>query len=429
MTVRQPRPGRRSLLEHRWEDALNRDLNRDESDANSAQDRLIEAVFARWESHGRSGMSARQISQAAGISVSSIYHHFGSLERLLQSSQRACLAEAQSWCDRQIEQVDGLAGSPESFSGFFAHIVDDWVHTCRPLAFAQRECGMLASRSAEFGEQEEQWRVLWTQFWERAGSVFALGSGATVVERVFDGESLFHMLPWRRAVDRACLEETAHGLTAWLTGRSVPAAPWREFARAQAVASMPETPSWDEKTWQIVEAAADLIAITGAASVTHRSVAEQAGVSLGTVSHKFRTKSALLEAAFEAIYARVITRPAEPGRTAPPADPAAFAGNFAQAVLRDKPTDATDDLVIAAARDPALSNLGAQLRYLRGRTARAALQSLFGDRRAVSVLEGALFSSYLSAQIRRYAGGGRAVAHGVVESELEVFGRVIGLRP
>ncbi|MFD2136884.1 TetR/AcrR family transcriptional regulator [Novosphingobium resinovorum] len=67
-------------------------------------------------------------------------------------------------------------------------------------------------------------------------------------------------------------------------------------------------PDRDETAARIVETAARIIDEDGLARLTHRAVAERAGLTLGTVSHKFRTKPALLEAAFEGLYRANVER-------------------------------------------------------------------------------------------------------------------------
>lgn len=366
--------------------------------------RLIGAVSAQWESCGYAGMTARQISTAADAPVSSIYHHFESLEHLFATSQDECVSRARDWCELQLDQIASLKLGTQGFAEFFAHVVDEWTERSRPLAFAWRECELLAVRSPQFARQLAAWRSLWADFWKQAGAIFDLGNNAAIAERLFDSESLFHMIRWRRAVDRAALTEIAHGLTQWLAGKPASEAPWREHAHAEALRTSAQSIATRDGTAAvIVEAAAELIAALGVAGVTHRAVAERAGLPLGTVSHKFRTKSALLDAAFEGLYLAMIAKAAEPRQ--PPAAPTldSVAGEIVQAIPHGFARAGGDDLILAAARDSSLSGFGAQLRYLRGRSSRSALQGFLGPQRDISLVEGTLYSGFLSAQLRRHS--------------------------
>lgn len=370
-------------------------------------------------------MSARQTSLAADAPVSSIYHHFGSLERLFVASQEECLTAAQAWCQARLKEISGFAGAPACFASFFALVVDDWSQGCRHLAFAWRECLLLAARSDVFTEQAERWQQLWTGFWDAAGEVFALGPNGIVAQRIFDSESLLHMIRWRRAVDRAALDETAAGLAAWLSGEPAPPAPWREFAHAEATRSMPDEPDHDPVTARIRTAAAELIGMAGGGGLTHRAVADRAGVTLGTVSHKFRTKSALLEAAFEESYCTLIRSLSISVPSSPPLQAARVVTDSLEAVARSPRAVGRDELFVAAARDPSLSAFGAQLRYLRGRSSRATLQGILGESRNASIVEGALFSSFLSSILRTYSGKFEGASDSQVESEVVVLMRLL----
>lgn len=372
-----------------------------------SHDRFIAATCARWESHGAAAISARQLSQAADAPVSSIYHHFGSLEHLFFASQQHCLVRAQAWCNDQLLHISGISASGESFAGLFAHVVDEWTTGQRALAFAWRECQLLSERNPMFAPLAEQWSTTWADFWTQAGEALGLGPAHVIAARLFESESLLHLIRWRRVVDRAALDETARTLGAWLSGEAVPPAPWREHARAEALRSLPAPPERDEAAAGIVAAAADLLRTTGVAGVTHRAVAESAGLTLGAVSHKFRTKSALLEAAFEGVYAALTH---QLGTDDPiPEDAQSVEDSTVRMILRSTPGSAQDELFVAAARDPGLAPLGAQLRYLRGRSSMAFLQALLGASRKAQIVEAALYSGFISSQLRTYAG-----AHGNV---------------
>ncbi|MBT0667112.1 TetR/AcrR family transcriptional regulator [Novosphingobium profundi] len=365
--------------------------------ARSTPEHLISAVLNQWQTHGSTGISARRISAAAMIPVSSIYHHFGSLEHLLSISQDTAIARARAWCDRQFDHLDDYPRNREAFAPFFAYVIDDWCETQRELAFAWREGELHAERSEALHARVLQWQRLWSDFWSRACDHFQIEQGRIVVERVFDSESLLHLIRWRRTVDRAGLGEFAQVLGSWLTGTSPPPTPWRDHARAIAIATQPSLPERDEVAARIVAEAAKLLGNAGSTHLTHRLVARHAGVTLGTVSHKFRTKSDLLGAAFEGVYLGMVERmSAGPGNA--PTD--TRVGAVADSILLAASERARNELFLAVARDRGLERFGRQLRYLRGRTGFGMLQSLLGDSRVVTPTEGALFSAFGMAQIR-----------------------------
>lgn len=374
-----------------------------ESDKKTSYNKLIEAIIELWEEGGSDVASARQLSVAASVPVSSIYHHFGSLEHLFVVAQEEAQARARLWCDERIAQLDRLSAGANAFPAFFATTVDDWANGQRPLAFAWREGQLLRTESDAARQVRAGWQRLWAAFWRGACARFDLTRHASVIAYFFDNEAFTHMIEWRRAVDRAGLDEYARGVGAWLTGQSVPAAPWRDFARQEALSCAPDMPERDGTTSRIAAAAADLIEEAGPSAVTHRAVADRAGLTLGVVSHKRRTKTELLQAGFEAVYVGALGRLQARTASIAPADPAAVLDGLADFMAGSLGGRGVDALHLAVARDPALRPFGLQLRYMRGATSRHLLGMLRPARPDPGHLEAALLSGFLSALGRRHA--------------------------
>jgi AcrR family transcriptional regulator len=391
----------------------------------TSHDRLLETVFEQWEVEGHAAMSARRISSAADVPVSSIYHHFGSLEQLFSTAQEAALTAAQSWCDEQLQQLSELTGNPAAFAPLFSQIVDGWSHEQRRLAFAWREGMSLARRNDSFRECADKWTALWSQFWQEVARKFELGEQVVIVGRIFDNESFMHMLRWHRLTDRACLDEFGRGLGAWLSGIPAPEAPWREFARGQALRSMPPAASRDETAARIAAVAGEIIGTDGLTSLTHRAVAERAGLTLGMVIHKFRTKSQLVEAAFEDIYLAVVDRLKPPSTPSPSTQDGLALDIMADLISRNASERGGDELILAAARDPSLHQFAAQLRYLRGRTSITAVQAIIGEEGKASNLEAALLSSFASSVTRAYADVPAIESRDIIRNELEILASLI----
>lgn len=371
-----------------------------ENDHKSSNIKLIDAVLDQWEQYGHDRISARQLSAAASIPVSSIYHHFGSLEQLLVLSQEQAQALARQWCDDRLTQIAGLPADSRAFPPFFAACVDDWVTRERRLAFAWREGQLLRTQGPAACQQRVRWQSLWSDFWQAVMAHFGLGRGASVVNRLFENESFLHMIDWRRAVDRAGLDEFARGLGAWLTGDAVPPAPWRDFARSTALASMPDAPDHDDMMRSIVAAAASLIERAGPGGLTHRAVAEAAGLTLGAVSHKVRTKAELMQVGYEALYMQAVARLRAQTAALPSGD--LSLGGIADFMAASSGNIGIDALHLAVARDPALRQFGLQLRYLRGETSRALYRMLLPLRPEPCHLESALLSAFLASLSRSH---------------------------
>ena len=385
-----------------------------------SSDRLVETVLNCWEETGQATLSARRISSLSGVPVSSIYYHFGSLEQLFLCAQDAALARARSWSNEQLRQLGYMNGDVAAFPAFFSETVDGWANDRRDLAFAWRE-GQLLGRDSELCRQAcERWGALWSDFWQQVADRFGLGSGKIVAERVFENESFFHLMRWRRLFDRAGLDELGRGLGAWLTGAPMPPSPWRDAARDLAVQSMPPIPERDEAMARMTSAAVDLVSEEGVAGLTHRAVAERAGLTLGVVLHKFNTKSELLSAAFEGVYLANIGHLLRE-QNAPDVSrrQTAIVDELVESISRVKGRRGLEELSLAVARDPSLHQFAAQLRYLRGRTSKSTLEAIVEGRRNVTGLEAALFSSFASSLTRLRESASPDVARAQVRTELE----------
>jgi len=371
----------------------------------SSRDRLIRAVLVQWEEVGGAGISARRLSQMAGIPVSSIYHHFGSLEQLLTVAQESARDAAALWCEARLDEMAQADMGPEAFPALLAALIDEWTNGQRGLAFAWREGQLLGGREERFRAVSARWASLWSDFWAQLCGRFSLGGCAVLTERMFDSESFLHMFRWRRAIDRACLDEFCRGWGAWLTGLPTPPSPWRDFARQEAIRGLPPLPDRDETTARIADAAATVIARVGTASLTHRAVAAEAGLTLGVVSHKFKTVSDLLRGAFETIYIRAagVSDRGEP--PVPQGSREELLDRMVLMLRRSAIGFGAEDLFVAVARDPMLHQFAAQLRYLRGHTSGSYLKALVGGERPITTLDAALFSGFASGQIRAHRHG------------------------
>ncbi|MCW1430670.1 TetR/AcrR family transcriptional regulator [Novosphingobium sp. JCM 18896] len=360
-------------------------------------ERLVSAVLFAWESQGSAGMTARNLAALAHIPVSSIYHHFGSMEHLLQVAQGDACAAAGRWCERQIElSSGGKIGGPRALGSLLATLIDDWCETQRSLAFAFRQSQLMALRDPAHREKRTPWSALWREFWKEICDHLDLGDVAQGTAWLFEGLIALHLLRWRRPIDRAALEELCRGWADWLDGRLAGPSPWFDLARREAMALATQRPVGVEtNASSIAAAAARTIEQHGIAGLTHRAVAAEADVTLGVVSHRYRTSADLLNAAFEAIYSRMVPQ-GEPEERLRTLGRQEAIGHLEGAFAPRANALGLEELSVATARDPAFAGFAAQLRYLRGRSAGPYFQAILGSDRPISPIDAAIFSAFLS---------------------------------
>ena len=329
------------------------------ADGEDRKNRLIQAVLFGWTQNGTSELSARTIGAKAGASASAIYYHFGDAEHLYDAASRAALAQARSWCAAQEARIAALpldAGRGDTAIGpIMASLIDDLCGPDRALALAWRETHLLAARRADFAPLWSEWVALWRGFWLRLCRRLAIEAAAPLCHAFFDGELCMHLMPWNRPGDRACLDEMTRGLAACISGAPLPPAPWRAMLKRQAIEATVVADRSEALIGEIGRAAADLLAMGGIGAITHRAVAERAGLTLGTVSHRFKRADDLLRLAYNETY-HILTglspNPAHPGT------PTAPAGS----VPARNRVGAIDELRLAVARGRAKPGLALALR-------------------------------------------------------------------
>lgn len=366
----------------------------------SAQ-KLIAATLSAWELEGSGGVSGRSLAGSAGLPMSAIYYHFGDLERLLETAQAEARAETERWCAAQLDAIGADVRGPTALGPLMAVLVDDWCETRRTLAFARRESQLMALRDERHVALCARWEDLWQGFWREVCGRLDLADLSTMTAWVFDGLVALHLLRWRRPVDRAALSELCDGWARWTTGHTASAGAWFDLGRRDAFDLIPPPPPEDETTSAIQVAAAATVAQRGVTGLTHRAVAAEAGLTLGVVSYKFRTSADLLKAAFDAIYRRMVPSPDSVVPT-PPSNERPVSGVPERADLLG-----TEELLVAAARDPDFQAFAAQLRYLRGGSSGRYMQQLFGPEVRMSAIDNAIASTLMGGRVRAYACGGR----------------------
>jgi DNA-binding transcriptional regulator YbjK len=142
---------------------------------------------------------------------------------------------------------------------------------------------------------------------------------------------------------------------------------------------VPQQARGEERRERILRATLAVIATSGIAGVTHRRVAEEAGVPLGSLTYWFATKDDLLRDALRRFVGEEAERLREvSGALDTGADPAEVALQFA-GILENAPGPeqvAQFELYLEAARNPALRDIAAECFRAYEEVAAAALRAV-----------------------------------------------------
>lgn len=316
--------------------------------ASSSPEQIADAAYALGCQDGRAGIAARAVARYLNISASAVNYHFQNVVGLISAVSRLAQDAHEGELRKQLLKAEQLPHAFGSMSGFVAGLVV-------ALATSLRDCTLLR---LELEPPSSTSHSLTHPFWAEAAGIFGQARHAAIWEAFFEG-----------ALQLAVLDRDAVTLTMWVA-RACQRLEARLDRRADkpALSSEPEREAGDPgfstdalapRALQIVEAAASLL-MRGEA-MTHRSIAKEAGVPLGSTTYFFETKEDIMLAASRALLAQ--TRKSE--------------NDWASQGL-DEPFDPDGSpkgshvglrqLTIAAARDPMLAPLALQMRSERGRS-------------------------------------------------------------
>ncbi|CAN5144105.1 hypothetical protein BH10PSE13_BH10PSE13_22200 [soil metagenome] len=358
--------------------------------------RLIAAAMTSW-ARGTLNGSARYIADFAGMNASAINYHFGSLEHLYFSAAEEACRRTGDWCRHVGDRIAAVPKlPPHALGGLLATIIDDWCVGQRPLALAWRYAQLTAARDPALASLCASWQMTWDDFWQRIDGLTDMGDRAGLMGIFFDAESFQHLIDWDRIVDRAALQELCELFAARLTGARPPAAFWRSYAKSKV--EPVSVPALDGKAGDIARAALATLGREGSAGLTHRAVAARANVSVGAVSHHFKTAADLLNAAYLAL---VSLRTAQgkllfdQDRPLTRGDYIPILVEFATSDRLDEESRAIDELRLMSGGNPVLLPIAQRMRYERGYSSQSFLTRAPEFAGKITALDGALLSTWI----------------------------------
>lgn len=353
-------------------------------------DRLAVSAAQQISERGLAAASARSIASAANASPGSINYNFGGIEQLLRHAFSVGIARAERWILAREPEVLALPRSPNGAAQALEHIVVQWTQAARPLALLYQE--HLANTRSE----PSPWTSLWSDFFLRVAVAFGLEEiDGRLMHLLFEAEALYNLSVWSPALEAAALRESIdHFGSFWLGGIPAPVIGAQALAEqtargAAASEDMPQT------AIRIMEAAAE-VGKAGLDALTHRSVAIEAGLTTGAVTHYFRSKEQLVAAAIQGLLLTADI-PMPPNRVHTAKDFVASLRANTMSTGGEDRVRQRRSLFLAAVRRSDLAASGAVIRFAHGRNTRAMLATVFDPPPEVLALQPGLLSRLLSA--------------------------------
>ena len=351
--------------------------------------RLILATADLVARDGIAAASARAIAANAAASPSAINYNFGNIERLLQSTFALAVDETRAWLDLRRAEIALLPGSPDGAAWALLHGLRSWTTEGRRLALLYQEA--LAAGAGEGPAAD--WTRLFRDFWLEVAERFGLAPiDGRLMHVFFESEALYHLSTWSPALEDAALSDTVeHFAHVWL---GAPFRPWRgALSQAEDASGTRPHGSAPPAALRIAKAAAEVVEDKGLAGLTHRAVADRAGVTTGSVTHHFRSIEDLVAGVIRG-QVQVLTE--EAVANAPPTIDEILTPERLFEALRfhsagdrpARPAIRRRRLFLAAVRRRELGAAGAVIRYSHGGTVRDSLSRVFklseGDARLYS---------------------------------------------
>ena len=345
-------------------------------------DRLVAAAAQQVATRGLAAASSRSVAQEAGVAASAISYKFGSIERLFFSVFEHGVRWSQPWMDERFAEVSALPTGPAGAALALEHVIAGWTLENRWSALLYQE-GLAAMPGAS---PVTAWTRAWRDFWVRVAKVLGLGEiDGRLMHLFFESEALYNLSTWSPALERAALREMCEHFADVYLGAAANAWPTGALEQAEQASGVLRAGAVPAAAEKIVEAAAEIVEVSGLAGLTHRAVALKAGVTTGSVTHHFRTMESLIAGT---IRGQVLAMQRDPAG-APPR-PSATLGPVLNA---DELFDAMNDylvtdrpwgpalrrrhLFLATLRRSDLVASAAVIRFAHGGTLRAILDELF----------------------------------------------------
>ena len=355
----------------------------------SAATRLVAAGVELAAAGGVKSVTTRAAAQAAGTSASAVTTALGGRQGLLCAifEHGRVLAAGR----------DQSALSEASSGPLSAGLLGDWLAAYlqsearhgRSVVLLRRELYLQVNRMPELLQIARAWREQDLAFCTQVLKRFGLPAehAALLLEAVHALVELFPVSDGA-LMRTAWAHQAVRHFCARLTGAPPSGAPWRPLIEAEASAMASRRQDGVARAPQaelILKAAVTLLARVGAAGLSHRALAEEAGVPLAATTYHFANRDDILEGAFSRVY-EALSREARDINLGQDTLSVSDLAQQSALITLDEEGELVesmmviDELLAAAFRDPGLEPFALHLLSSRGQTTAMILPAIKGVR-------------------------------------------------
>ena len=357
----------------------------------SQSDPLIAAAIDGLVAGSFMGLSSRDIAARAGVSASAINRRYGSQARLVLAAFEHALTDRQTHTEGLVDSCRDLALPKEDAAHLFAVMLQDACYARSDLLLLGWQIPFLTEEVDPNGHIRRDWHLAALAPWQAAGAV----CGFSELESELVGTALGAMARGQLITSRPLLVQgwtldAARRLVQRLTGTPpIPAGDshWRLALKKHAETMTAPVLEEGSVKANIITAAIQLVLQHGPFALTHRLIAEKAGVSLSSMTYHF---SGIDEILWQTVVAMIAGRSS--ARRETPADRMTL--ERLTGILGDGAADTIpfmrrlSEVELVSRYRPELAELSDTLLLRHGATSEQHLRDLFGQEAGADRLDG-----------------------------------------
>ncbi|MEO0398924.1 MAG: TetR family transcriptional regulator [Pseudomonadota bacterium] len=371
---------------------------------------LLAAARRQIASLGLNAVSARAVAAACNISPASINHRFGDKAGLITAALNSAIDLDVAALNMIADEISNATIPASRRADVLHHVISRQFVEHRVLATIRWNVFVETMRTGAYREVSRRWAESQAHFWRTTGKTLGLQPESTMfayhTAEHFGRGYLISTKPllfdgWCkdfscRLIERLSCEDLSFADDS----------PWRQaFIESEPKTSRPANVNGAEKVEQLINAAVRVIIQKGAASMTHRSVAKEAGVSLSATTYYFASLDDIYVKTYQNLVEEVISSNAYIKKHKKPAEKRSLslvAADLSKALSDIWSGEASDltyaiaELDLLAASKPELRSLSDVLLARIGATSTNILRSIEGAPRDIDALDGVILSRYLN---------------------------------
>ena len=366
----------------------------------SIRERLISGARTRIVEAGLAEASVRSIARLAEANPSAINYNLGGIEQLYRLVFEQAADDTASWIATHLNDTAALPADAAGAGAVLEYAIRTWTSQGRDLALLYQEA--LSWDDAD-PILMRRWTRVWRDFWLAVAARCGLDADrGRMMNLMFQSEALHHLSPWRPAVEDAALRDLCdHFGWVWLDAPRRP--PSGGLQSAQAVLHGENLLKLAPAALNLALAAVAVVQAKGLLGLTHRAVAAHAGVTVGAVTHYFRTAEDLVAGAIRGQVEELFQVEDEDSGAALQRGAVPSLAKFAEGIERSMESAAVSrvlfarrSLFLASLRAHGSARAGAVVRFGYGRTSERILSNLIKVDRDALGLHAAVMSRLVS---------------------------------